>query len=73
MVIQLEIQNLSRNASSKTITEAIQSLDPEAEVETYLQSKQVTVKTEASESSVIEVLVSAGYCVSLAKPFFYDL
>ena len=44
MVIQLEIQNLSRNASSKTITEAIQSLDPGAEVETHLQSKQVTVR-----------------------------
>ena len=73
MVIQLEIQNLSRNASSKTITEAIQSIDPKAEIETHLQSKQVTVKTEASESAVIEVLDDAGYCASLAKPFFYDL
>ena len=73
MLIQLEIQNLSRNASSKTITEAIQSVDPEAEVETHLKSKQVTVKTEASESSVMEVLDAAGYHATLAKPFFYDL
>lgn len=73
MLIQLEIQNLSRNASSKTITEAIQSLDPEAKVETHPKSKQVTVKTEASESSVMEVLDAAGYSATLAKPFFYDL
>ena len=73
MVIQLEVHGLANNAGSKTITEAIQSLDPGAEVETHLKSKQVTVKTEASELSVIEVLDDAGYCVSLAQPFFYEL
>ena len=73
MVIQLEVRSLLPSAGSKTITEAIQSIDPSAEVEAHLQSKQVTVKTEASESAVIEVLDDAGYCASLAKPFFYDL
>ena len=73
MVIQLEVYSLASNASSKTITEAIQSIDPGAEVETHLQSKQVTVKTEASESAVIEVLDRAGYCTSIAQPFFYEL
>ena len=53
MVIQLEVRSLSPSAGSKTITEAIQSIDPIAEVETHLQSKQVTVKTKASESSVM--------------------
>lgn len=73
MVIKLEVHGLTHNAGSKTITEAIQSLDPKAEVETHLQSKQVTVKTEASESSVMEVLNVAGYSATLAEPFFYDL
>ena len=73
MVIQLEVRSLSPNAGSKTITEAIQSIDPSAEVETHLQSKQVTVKTEASESSIMEVLDRAGYRAILAKPFFYEL
>lgn len=81
MVIQLEVHSLARpkgyrfaySVGSKTITEAIQSLDPEAEVQTHPKSKQVTVKTEASESSVMEVLDAAGYRATPAKPFFYDL
>ena len=73
MVIQLEVRSLSPNADSETITEAIQSIDPSAEVETHLQSKQVRVKTEASESSIMEVLDRAGYRAILAKPFFYEL
>ena len=72
MVIQLKVHGLTRNTGSKTITEAIQSLDPEAEVETHPKSKQVTVKTEASES-FMKVLDAAGYSATLAKPFFYDL
>ena len=72
MVIQLKVHGLTRNAGSRTITEAIQSLDP-AKVETHPKSKQVTVKTEASESSVMDVLDAAGYSATLAKPFFYDL
>lgn len=73
MVIQLEVRSLTRSAGSKTITEAIQTVDPIAEVETHPESMQVTVKTEASESSVIEVLDRAGYHATLAKPFLYDL
>ena len=73
MVIQLEVRSLSPNAGSKTITEAIKSLDPSAEVETHPRSKQVTVKTKASESSVMEVLDRTGYRATLAKPFFYEL
>lgn len=73
MVIQLEVHSLARNACSKTITKAIQSVDPEAEVETDPKSKQVTLKTEASESSVMEVLDAAGYRATPAKTFFYDL
>ena len=73
MVIQLEVHGLTHSAGSRIITEAIQSLDPEAKVETHPKSKQVTVKTEASESSVMEVLDAAGYRATLAKPFFYEL
>ncbi|MGV2828818.1 heavy-metal-associated domain-containing protein [Myxosarcina sp. GI1(2024)] len=61
MTIQLKVPNMACDACGKTITEAIHSVDPNASVEADPKSKQVTVETQVSESSVREAIAAAGY------------
>ena len=61
MTIQLRVPGMACESCGKTITKAIQSIDPIAEVQTDPKSKQVTVESNASESSVREAIAAAGY------------
>lgn len=61
MTIQLRVPGMACGGCGKTITKAIQSIDPQAEVQTDPKSKQVTVESNASESSVREAIAAAGY------------
>ena len=61
MTIQLRVPGMACGSCGKTITKAIQSVDPSAEVQTDPKSKQVTVESNASESSVREAIAAAGY------------
>ena len=61
MTIQLRVPGMACGSCGKTITKAIQSIDPQAEVQTDPKSKQVTVESNASESSVREAIAAAGY------------
>ncbi len=61
MTIQLKVPNMACAACGKTITKAIQAIDSQAEVQTDPQTKQVTIESNASESSVREAIAAAGY------------
>lgn len=61
MTIKLKVPNMACDACGKAITEAVLSLDSDASVEADPKSKQVTVETQVSESSVREAIASAGY------------
>lgn len=61
MAIQLKVPNMACAACGKTITKAVQSIDPTAEIQTDPKTKQVTVESKASESSVREAIAAAGY------------
>ena len=61
MTIELKVPNMACGACGKTITKAIQSVDPTAEVQTDPKSKQVKVDTQVKESSVREAIAAAGY------------
>ena len=61
MTIQLEVPGMACGGCGKTITKAVQSIDPTAEVQTDPKTKQVTVESNASESSVREAIAAAGY------------
>ena len=61
MTIQLKVPDMACGACAKTITEAIHSLDSQATVKADPQTKEVTVETQASESSVREAIAAAGY------------
>jgi copper chaperone len=61
MTIQLKVPGMACGGCGKTITKAVQSIDPTAEVQTDPKTKQVTVESNASESSVREAIAAAGY------------
>ena len=61
MAIELKVPGMACGGCGKTITKAIQSVDPSAEVQTDPKSKQVKVETQAKESSIREAIAAAGY------------
>jgi len=46
---------------ARSITNAIQSVDPAAEIDTNVPERLVTIKTAADEQSLVEVIREAGY------------
>lgn len=61
MTIQLKVPDMACGACSETITKAVLAVDPKASVKADPKTKQVTVETQASESSVREAISAAGY------------
>ena len=61
MTIQFKVPDMACDACAKTITQAILALDSQATIKADSQTKQVTVETQASESSVKEAIAAAGY------------
>lgn len=61
MTIKLKVPDMACDVCAKTITQAIHNLDSQASVTADSQTKQVTIETQASESSVREAITSAGF------------
>ena len=61
MIVQLKVPNMACGACADTITQAVLKIDPKASVKADPQTKQVTIETQASESSVKEAISAAGY------------
>jgi copper chaperone len=61
MTIQLTVPDMACSACSETITQAILAIDAQASIKADPKTKQVTVETQASESSVKEAISAAGY------------
>ena len=61
MTIQFKVPDMACDACAQTITQVILDLDSQALVKADSQTKQVTVETQASESSVKEAIAAAGY------------
>jgi copper chaperone len=64
MTLELTVPDMACSACSDTITQAIKSIDPTAQVEADPKTKQVTVATQASESAVRQAIVAAGYAIA---------
>jgi copper chaperone len=61
MTIELKVPSMACSACAESITKAVQSIDPTAEVQADPQTKQVIVESSVSESSVKEAISAAGY------------
>ena len=64
MAINLKVPSMVCDGCVTAVTEAIKTHEPQAKVDINLDTKQVTVETEASEASIKQIITAAGHEVS---------
>jgi copper chaperone len=64
MTLQLTVPNMACSACADTITKAVQTVDPAAQVAADPKTKQVNIDTQAPETAVREAIATAGYTVA---------
>ncbi|NWF60309.1 MAG: heavy-metal-associated domain-containing protein [Fischerella sp.] len=63
MALKLKVPNIACEGCAETITESIHTMEPDAKVEVDLKAKTVTVESAASEESIKQAIVAAGYSI----------
>ena len=63
MSINFRVPSMVCDGCVTTIREAITTHEPNAKVEVNLDTKQVTVDTEASEESIKQIITAVGHSV----------
>lgn len=61
MALKLKVPDISCDDCAKTITETIHTMEPDAKVNVDVQAKTVTVEAQASEETIKQAIVAAGY------------
>ncbi|MCC0179313.1 heavy-metal-associated domain-containing protein [Waterburya agarophytonicola K14] len=61
MTINLKVPSMVCDGCVSSIETAILTHEPEAKVSINLDTKEVTVDTEASETSIKQIITAAGY------------
>lgn len=59
--MELRVEGMTCGGCAKSVTKAIQSIDPGAKIETDPAARTVKVETTATQAAVCEVLAEAGY------------
>ncbi|WP_134726880.1 heavy-metal-associated domain-containing protein [Paracoccus luteus] len=59
--MELRIENMTCGGCAKSVTKAIQSVDPNARIDTNPDARTVTVETTATLAALQQVLEEAGY------------
>ena len=63
-MIEFEVEGMTCGGCVRSVTKAIQAIDPGARVEVDLATKKVTVDTAVRHEEVTEAIIDAGYDVS---------
>jgi copper chaperone len=63
MAIKLKVPSIACEVCGETITKAIKSELPEAEVKVDVANKTVAVETSVSEERIKNIITSAGHTV----------
>ncbi|MBW4670519.1 MAG: heavy-metal-associated domain-containing protein [Cyanomargarita calcarea GSE-NOS-MK-12-04C] len=63
MALKLKVPNIACDGCAETITESIRIVEPDAKVDVDVKNKTVTVESEASEESIKQAIVAAGYTI----------
>lgn len=63
MALKLKVSNLAGEGSAAAITESIHLMEPLAKVDVDVNSKTVTVESKASEETIKQLIVAAGYTI----------
>jgi copper chaperone len=59
--MELRIESMTCGGCAKSVTKAIQSVDPDARIETDPAARTVKVETTAASAALQRVLEEAGY------------
>ena len=59
--MNLRIENMTCGGCAKSVIKAIQSVDPNANIETNPATRMVKVETTATSAALQQVLEEAGY------------
>ncbi|MBD2344825.1 heavy-metal-associated domain-containing protein [Anabaena subtropica] len=63
MALKLKVPNIACDSCAEKITESIHVMEADALVNVDVQDKTVTVESKASEESIKQVIVAAGYTI----------
>ncbi len=63
MALKLKVPKSMCSSCAETITESITTMEPDAKVDVDVQAKTVTVEAAASEETIKQAIVAAGYTV----------
>jgi len=61
MTLQLKVPDIACSACVDTVTEAVKSVDPTAQVEADPKTKLLRVETQQSETAIKAAIANAGY------------
>lgn len=61
MTLQLKVPDIACSACVDTVTKAVKSVDPTAQVEADPKTKLVRVETQQSETAIKAAIANAGY------------
>ena len=65
-MVRLKIEAMTCGGCAKSITKAIESVDPKAKIDVDIEGRVVTVDSTTNVNSLIEVIHEAGYEAALA-------
>lgn len=60
-MLRFRIPNMTCGGCAKSVTKAVQSVDPKARVQTDPAAREMRVETAADERALLAVLEQAGY------------
>ena len=63
MALKLQVPNIMCDGCGETITDSIHTMEPDAKIEVDVQAKTVTVESAASEETIKQAIVAAGFTV----------
>jgi copper chaperone len=63
MALKLKVPNIACDGCADTITESIHIVEADAKVDVDVAAKTVTVESAASEESIKQAIVAAGYTI----------
>jgi len=72
MTIQLIVPGMACSTCANNITNAVKTVDAQALVKTDLQTKMVSVETQAERRTIQQVLITAGYPPAEFSPELLD-
>jgi copper chaperone len=63
MALKLKVPNIACDGCAETITESIHIVEADARVDIDVAAKTVTVESAASEESIKQAIVAAGFTI----------